>query len=220
MNEARHTACPRRQFLPGLPSTTGRRLCSLATGEQRGPFVSDTVAAGERTRLVAAARTGDQAAWQSIVEMHHRLVWWMLGSFSFDHATQEDIYQTVWFRLAEHLDQLRDPERLPAWLATTTRNEALKRARYERRVRPSDFADFDVVDIRPGPEEVVEGAEQRESVLDAFARLDETCRELLILCTADPPLGYDEISEIWGRPIGSIGPTRARCLDQLKRLMP
>jgi len=181
--------------------------------------VSDPVAAGERTRLIEAARQGDQIAWQSIIELHHRLVWWMLGSYSFDHATQEDIYQTVWCRLAENLDKIRDPERLPAWLATTARNEALKRIRYEKRIRPTDLTEYQLIDDDPTPEEAVTLDDQRRSILDAFARLDELCRELLVLCTTDPPLGYEEIAEVWGRPIGSIGPTRARCLNQLRKLI-
>lgn len=211
--------CTRRTHSPRFPNPGGTCACSLTSREQRGPRVSDAVAAGERTRLVAAALDGDQAAWESIIELHHKLVWWMLGSYSFDHATQEDIYQTVWFRLAENLDKIRDAEQLPAWLATTTRNEALKRVRYERRVRPTDLSDFDLIDLRSSPEDEVEINEERRDVIAAFGRLDEACRELLVLCTTEPPLGYEEIAELWGRPIGSIGPTRSRCLDQLRKLM-
>ena len=197
----------------------GAALSTVINSERRGSHVRDSVAAGERTRLIEAARQGDQVAWRSIIELHHRLVWWMLGSYSFDHATQEDIYQTVWCRLAENLDKIRDPERLPAWMATTTRNEALKRIRYEKRIRPTDLTDFELIADDPTPEETATLDDQRRSVLDAFARLDELCRELLVLCTTDPPLGYEEIAEVWGRPIGSIGPTRARCLNQLRKLI-
>lgn len=204
------------------PVFSGRRhawTSSLKTRETRGPRLSDSIAAGERTRLIESARRGNERAWQSIVELHHRLVWWMLGSYSFDHATQEDIYQTVWCRLAENLDKIREPERLPAWLATTTRNEALKRVRYEQRIHPTDLADFSLIDDDPTPEEAAELDDQRRSVLSAFKQLDDVCRELLVLCTTDPPLGYEEIAEVWGRPIGSIGPSRARCLDQLRKLI-
>lgn len=219
MLEITSAATPGPTGYPDSFRRPGDSLGTVKTSERRGSHVSDPVAAGERTRLIEAARQGDQIAWESIIELHHRLVWWMLGSYSFDHATQEDIYQTVWCRLAENLDKIRDPERLPAWLATTARNEALKRIRYEKRIRPTDLTEYQLIDDHPTPEEAATLDDQRRTVLDAFARLDELCRELLTLCTTDPPLGYEEIAEVWGRPIGSIGPTRARCLDQLRKLI-
>lgn len=180
--------------------------------------VSEGHASGLRTQLVEAARNGDAAAWRQLVEMHHRLVWWALTSYRFDRATAEDVYQTVWCRLAEHLDRIRDPEALPSWLVTATRNEALRKQRRAQREIVSDIPE--VADLGTRPDEAAEQNEEFANVRAAFDQLDDNCRHLLTLLMMEPQLSYEEICEQWGRPIGSIGPTRSRCLERIRKLMP
>ena len=172
---------------------------------------------GLRTQLVEAAQNGDSAAWHQLVEMHHRLVWWALASYRFDQATAEDVYQTVWCRLAENLDKLRNPEALAAWLVTTTRNEALRQQRNAHRERPAEVSD--APDLQLLPDERAELSEEHRMVREGFWKLDDDCRHLLTLLLMEPQLTYEEICEQWGRPVGSIGPTRARCLQRLRELM-
>jgi RNA polymerase sigma factor (sigma-70 family) len=143
------------------------------------------------------------------------MVWSVARGFRLDEATAKDVSQTVWLRLIENIESIKDPERLPGWLATTCRREALRVARSRDRDVPSDF-EYDVADDSPPLDEMLIDAEDSRLVVNAFHTLDEACRHLLRLLTIEPALSYEEISEATGRPIGSLGPTRARCLDKLK----
>ncbi len=171
------------------------------------------------TELVAAALAGEAAAWNEIVDRYERLVWSVVRSYRLDNATASDVAQTVWLKLVENLDRIRDADRLPAWLATTARNESLRLAKAQKRMIPSDF-EYDTEDVAlPAVDSDLLAQEQRLEVLGAFRNLDSPCQRLLRLVTADPPLDYDTIAELIGRPKGSIGPTRARCLDKLRRFL-
>jgi len=171
------------------------------------------------TDLLAAAGEGDQQAWNQLVVRYERLVWSVVRSFRLDDAAAADVSQTVWLRLVEHCDRIRNPEGLASWLATTARHEAIRTSKLQRRQTPSDF-EFDVEDTTVvGFDELLVETEDQARVMAAFRRLPEDSQQLLRLLTTDPPLEYETIAEIIGRPIGSIGPTRARCLERLRRLM-
>ncbi len=177
-------------------------------------MTSDSIA-----ELLSKAAEGDRVAWHTLVDQYHRLVWSVIRGFRFDAATSEDVFQTVWQRLMENCDRIRDPERLPGWLATTTRNEALRVVRHQKRQVPSEF-EFDVADpTAVGFDERLIDDETQRAALRAFARLPEDSQELLRLFCADPPIDYQTISEMVGRPVGSLGPTRQRILDKLRKLM-
>jgi RNA polymerase sigma factor (sigma-70 family) len=174
-------------------------------------------------RLVEAARQGDAAAWRALVDGHTGLVWSIVRGFRLDHDTARDVYQTVWLRLAEHLDRIREPGRLAGWLGQTTRNECVGVVRQRSRIVLSDEPE----QVRAGGEPVdlaawaepgsrLERDETRAEVAAAFERLGERCQELLRLLVCDPPVSYETISESLGIPVGSIGPTRARCLQTLR----
>ena len=172
--------------------------------------------------MLAAARSGDPEGWRGLVERYERLVWSVARSFRYDEATTADVVQTVWLRLAEHLDRIRDPDGLPSWLATTCRHECFAVGRR----RDRELVDDTVVDLRLDRSRVVtevdEGLvelESRREVLGAFQQPAEVCQQLLRLVCADPPLGYRTISELTGRPVGSIGPSRQRCLEKLPRFL-
>ncbi|HEX6255376.1 MAG TPA: sigma-70 family RNA polymerase sigma factor [Euzebyales bacterium] len=170
-------------------------------------------------QLLLRAAEGERQAWDALVERHARLVWSVARSFGFDDATAADVSQTVWLRLVEHLDRIRDPQRLPGWLATTTRREALRVLRGQRRQQPSEMVETTPDRTSPAPEELLLDTELRRQVHAAFAELPDRCRQLLRLMCAEPRLDYATISEIIGRPVGSLGPTRARCLSHLRRLI-
>jgi RNA polymerase sigma factor (sigma-70 family) len=171
------------------------------------------------TDLLAAAGNGDQDAWNGLVDRFGRLVWSVIRGFRLDGASAADVSQTVWLRLVENLERIRDPERLAAWLATTARNESIRAKRKLARAVPTEF-EFDVMDPQAAPlDEGLIKDERCAHVASAFNELSEACQQLLRLLTADPPLDYETISSIIDRPIGSIGPTRARCLDRLRRVL-
>jgi RNA polymerase sigma factor (sigma-70 family) len=165
--------------------------------------------------LLMLAAEGDRRAWDALVERFGQMVWSVARSFRLDDATAKDVAQTVWLKLIENLGSIKDPERLPGWLATTCRREALKVAKSRDRDLLTDF-EYDVVDPGPSVEEMLIDDEESRTVVTAFATLDSVCRQLLRLLTVEPALSYEEISEITGRPIGSLGPTRSRCLEKLK----
>jgi RNA polymerase sigma factor (sigma-70 family) len=172
----------------------------------------DALTHGELLKLAAA---GDRSAWDALVDRFGQMVWSVARGFRLDDATAKDVSQTVWLKLIENIDRIKDPERLPGWLATTCRREALKVARARDRDIPSEF-EFDVEDESPTFDEMLVDDEENRQVVKAFATLDALCKQLLRLMLVEPALSYEEISEVTGRPIGSLGPTRARCLDKLK----
>jgi len=169
--------------------------------------------------LVPAAREGDQHAWNAIVDRFLPLVGAIIRRHRLSEADGDDVSQTVWLRLVEHLDALREPDALPGWIRTTTRNECLRLLAIRGRVRPVDPQDnggLDAVAADVADEDLL-AAERRQALREALAELPAGRRDLLLLLLTDPPLAYEEISARLGIPIGSIGPTRARALEQLRR---
>lgn len=182
---------------------------------------------GAVSALVNAAARGDAAAWEALVERFSPLVWSVIRAHRLSESDVEDVWQITWFRLTANLQKIKDPERVGSWLASTARHEALRALRWSRRVTPVD----DVDTVSPwvnhhSPEQAMLESERAAAEADrlrrlgeAFETLSDRCRRLLRLLMATPPPSYQEISEALGMPVGSIGPTRARCLDCLRRAM-
>jgi RNA polymerase sigma factor (sigma-70 family) len=167
--------------------------------------------------LVRAAAAGDQAAWDALVERFAPLLWSIARGHGLGSADAADVSQTTWLRLVEHLDRIREPDRLAGWLAVTARNECLRILRRSGRDVPSLEETIDLSDPRLPPVEAGVLVEERDQLLwRAFEGLSPRCQLLLRLVMADPPLSYQEVGELLGIPIGSIGPTRGRCLAQLR----
>ncbi len=127
--------------------------------------------------------------------------------------------QTAWLRLLERNDQLRDAASLGPWLAMVVRNDARKLVTRRRTVPVADGFEQRVADGRPADAGLLTN-ERAAALRTAFARLGDECRQLLRLVTADPPMSYDEIAAALGRPRGALGPSRARCLEHLRRALP
>jgi RNA polymerase sigma factor (sigma-70 family) len=177
------------------------------------------LSARSTTELVEAIRSGGRDAqpeWNELIERYKRVVWKSIRSFDLRAEERSDAFQATWLRLLERIDQVREPERLAGWLATTATNEV--RALLRRTSRVTLIAD---VDDRPSTSDVPGAAFERTELADAvqggFARLPERCQQLLRLLTVDPPLSYSAIEELMDMKHGSIGPTRRRCLDSLRK---
>lgn len=169
------------------------------------------------TELVRGALAHDQASWNELVERYTRLVWYVVNGFGqLDHERRCDVHQTVWLRLAERLDSLRNPEKVGGWLATTARNECLRQLRHQAREVPA--AEIAMPSLEERPERRLIESERDRALWGAFAELDHKDQQLLRLLIADPPFSYDEIAEILDMRRGSIGPTRQRCLAKLRKL--
>lgn len=168
-------------------------------------------------RTVAAAAGGDESAWGALVERYGGLVWSVVRSHRLEDATAADVAQTTWLRLVEHLGRLREPEKVGAWLASTARHEALRSLRTAARTVPTEEDELDVgTDQEPPAITGMLVAERDELLWTAFAKLGGRCQALLRMLAADPPPAYEEISAALDMPIGSIGPTRGRCLERLR----
>jgi RNA polymerase sigma factor (sigma-70 family) len=168
---------------------------------------------------VRRAAAGDKAAWDAIVDSFSGLVWSISSGYRLG-ADAAEVVQTTWLRLLENLDRIREPERLGGWLATTARRESLRVLRLRgRELVTDDESRFDLGPSgAPTPEDALLDSDRRRLLWDAFARLPENCRRLLqLVVVVAPP--YAEVAAALEMPIGSIGPTRARCLARLRRLL-
>ena len=169
--------------------------------------------------LVEAARKGDQSSWDALVARHGSRVWAVARAHRLNAADAEDVFQVTFLRLVTHIDTIRDPARVGAWLKTTARHECLRILRTAGRAVPS--GDDDVLDspdpLLPPIEARLEADERQAALHTALGRLSEQCQRLLRVLMADPEPSYEEVSEALAMPIGSIGPTRGRCLKHLRR---
>lgn len=170
--------------------------------------------------LVTRARRGDRQAWEALVERFAPLIWSICRRYRLSPADAADAGQYVWLRLVDRLAAIRDPAALPGWLATTTERECLRVLRAAQ--RPEALGQ--VLDAENIPDEQLGMAEhellvaERHGALrEALARLPLKYQRLMALFVEDPPVPYTEISVRLGIPVGSIGPSRARCLDKLRR---
>ena len=169
--------------------------------------------------LVRAAADGDQKAWEALVERFSGLVWSVTRGFRLSHHDAAEVSQTTWLQLVEHLGDIREPERVGAWLATTTRRLCLTTLRKTGRALPMDLADGTLVapDTIAELDTALDARRRRAALSRALDDLPEPGKALLVLLSSDPAPSYAEAAAALDMPIGSIGPTRARCLERLRR---
>jgi len=174
--------------------------------------------ASEVSRLVRASASGSETAWNELVRRYSPLVMAVTRTYQLTADDAKDVSQTVWLRLVENLANLREPDALPGWLATTTQRECIRQLRQGRRVLPVDPHTDGALQLCEAvdPDTDILRAELHQAMRDGLAALPARDQALLKLRAADPPKSYEEISQIMGMPIGSIGPTLRRSLDRLR----
>jgi RNA polymerase sigma factor (sigma-70 family) len=166
--------------------------------------------------LIERARVGDGEAWSRLVEGFLGLLAASLRPLNLSDSDIRDVTQTTWLRLAQHIDRIEDPSRVGSWLVTTARREGLRLVTQRRWVDLRLEADED----RWADDAAVEAfdrlldRERDEAVQTVFEQLPPRCKGLLTELFKDPRPAYDEISRVLRIPIGSIGPTRGRCLKK------
>ena len=179
--------------------------------------------AGDLARLVRSAAGGDQSAWNELVDRFTGLLWATCRAHRLGPADAGEVCQLTWLKLLEHLDSIRDPARLPGWLATTCRRECLVMLRHNKRLQPTDDERLLGADTGDVPADRALLIADRDAALwRAFGALGERCRqilELLVVLPENGPPSYRVVADALGLPIGSLGPTRGRCLAQLKDLL-
>jgi RNA polymerase sigma factor (sigma-70 family) len=177
--------------------------------------------------LIQACRRGDESAWESLVRRYQRLIYTIPRRAGLNEDLAAEVFQEVFATLFEKLDELENPERLKAWIVTTARRKTWRLFSRENRTEGFDDADEEgsveigkLPDSAPLPDEVIVQLEEQHQVRVALASLDERCQKLLtLLFYREEPLPYSEIAVQIGTTEGSIGPTRARCLQKLLRLL-
>jgi RNA polymerase sigma factor (sigma-70 family) len=197
-------------------TATTARAPSAPAQKDPGQACNDSEVAG----LVARARGGDRQAWDELVERYAPLIWSICRKYRLGRADADDVGQSIWLRLVDQLDKIREPAALPGWLATTTRRECgrVVRAAHGPRAVACALAAETIPDGQAGTvEQDLLAAERHAALREAFTHLPPACQRLVTMLIADPPPPYAEISARLGIPIGSIGPTRSRCLDSMRR---
>ena len=162
---------------------------------------------------------GVAAAWEDLIGRFGGLVTAIARRCRLSDADVAEVCQTTWLRLVENLDRIQQPERLGAWLATTSRRESLRIATRQVVVSANDLV-YSMADDKADPlDAALLRGEQVRAIRMASEQLSPRCRHLLGLLMGDDDLPYKEIAEQLSMPIGSIGPTRGRCLDHLRDIL-
>jgi RNA polymerase sigma factor (sigma-70 family) len=163
--------------------------------------------------LIEDCLRGDQSAWQDLVHRYQRLVYSIAHAYRLQPDDASDVFQQVWVELYQRLSSIRDIRALPAWLATVTRRKSLTLVRSSRGTEPID-EDYPEISRRIA---AVENEHALERALDQLPDRSRRLVELLYLTPEEP--SYAAIAAELGMPVPSIGPTRARCLEKLRKLL-
>jgi RNA polymerase sigma factor (sigma-70 family) len=187
-----------------------------------GQIVEAWVSADQTDReLLGACSQGHSASWDTLVERYKRLVYSIPLRAGLTAEDAADVFQTVFTQLFQHLNTIREPEKLAGWLITTAKRESWNVSRKRRREPAND----EIVETRASLDTSAEHPNEglwadQALVRQALAQVGDVCSELLRLLYFDPKEpSYDEISGRLQMPLGSIGPTRARCLARLRKIL-
>jgi RNA polymerase sigma factor (sigma-70 family) len=169
------------------------------------------------TELIKACQRGEQAAWDLLVERYGRLVYSIPRRYGLGEADADDVFAAVWANVFRKLESLRDDTRLSAWLITTAHRESWRVGKKRGTYQQLDGMIADVSEPSPGQAETWE---RQHVVRQALRQLGGRCEELLtalFLVHGEP--NYQAIAERLGMPVGSIGPTRARCFRKMQEVL-
>jgi len=194
---------------------------SVVNGSRRTGFSLDP---DEDARLVERCRTGDRQAWEMLVRRYERLVYAIAQRYRLSDPDLGDVFQDVFAALVRGLPRLRDARALCRWLARTTDRIARATALRARRESAASVHAMDVAQRVAADAPLIgaslEALEEQAMIRLAFESLPEGCRRLLhALYYEDPVPPYAELARRWAVPIGSLGPSRARCIDRLRRIV-
>lgn len=186
-------------------------------GTQEGADVESGARWSASAAAFVAWRDGDETALEELVRALSPVLWQVVRATGLDRAQAEDVVQTTWLALVKGADTISTPQAVAGWLCTTARREAWRVSKKDKRETATE--DETLAPALPhadSPEHAVVLADDHALLLACLERLNERCRRLLRIVAAGARPDYQEISRTLGMPIGSIGPTRARCLDKLR----
>lgn len=178
---------------------------------------SDTLAA-RAAAMFGAFRSGDQAKIGELVSLLTPILWHTVRAQRLEKESAEDVLQSVWLALVRNADSINDPQAVLQWLIVSARREAWRVVKRENRSQPTDFESDEVVaPIADLPEEMVLRSDGEGRLWQHISRLPGRCQALLrVIAFADRP-DYAAVADSLGMPVGSIGPTRGRCLAKLRQ---
>lgn len=199
-----------------IPAATGD------TGPTAAPPSPESGQAGwdAAAQAFAAWREGQPGALNRLVEMLTPVLWHMVRAYGLDRQAAEDVVQTTWLALVRNADSVRDPQAVWRWITVTARREAWRLTALQRREDAVEPVVLDSVGpSAPGPEAAVVNHDTAFSLWRQVALLPERCRRLLRVIAFDDRPDYEALSAQLAMPVGSIGPTRGRCLTKLRRML-
>lgn len=163
---------------------------------------------------------GDDGGLDDLVRLLSPVLWQVVRAYGLDRDLAEDVVQTTWLRLVHHRDSIKDAQGIGAWLTTTARREAARVASRSRRDTVAAPEELPVrADTHPSAEREAMERSAAHQLWGAVGQLSQRCRRMLrVIAFSDRP-DYADLATDLNMPIGSIGPTRGRCLDKLRRLM-
>ena len=204
-----------------VPSTEEGKTDLRAEGTQSMLRTQRSMQEASVATLVQLAGEGCSKAWQELVSRFGGMIAATGRRYRLSAADVAELQQTTWLRLVENLHKIEQPERVGGWLATTARRESLQLLRRASKYRSgADQMLANLPDKRLPEPDAKPIAEERATVVRAaWQRLSPRCQELLSLLMMDDPLSYKDLSELLQVPIGSLGPTRGRCLERLRLLV-
>lgn len=167
--------------------------------------------------VVRAASAGDGVAWAALVERFAGRIRAVARAHRLSHQDAEDVMQSTWLRLVEHIARVQAPGAVGAWLTTTARRESLRTVEAARRQEPTDHELLDTQVVEPVDAAELAEVERRSTVTRALTKLSARDAALLGMLFAEPASSYAEVSAALDMPIGSIGPTRQRSIARLRR---
>jgi RNA polymerase sigma factor (sigma-70 family) len=195
---------------------------------QSGSATDSEFAQQDDSQLITACLAGEQAAWEALISRYRRLIYSIPLKLRLSPDDAADIFQSVCLKLYEKLASLRDHDRISSWLVTTATRDCWRISARNRREAPAtgsgDDGDIDPLADIPATarlaDEEREAMERQQAVRESVERLPERCRDLLtMLFYQADELSYADIALRMNMPVPSVGPTRARCLEKLKRLL-
>ena len=185
-------------------------------GWQTPPAPVQRAAECDNAPSLAGASKGDQLAWRRRTGRYDRVGGSVPRALRRQPADGHGVGQTTWLRLVQHLNAIRDPERLPGWLAITVTHESLAVLRQASRYRPTSRTD-EAPDVTVDLERFIADQDAARDLWAAVAELPVRQRRLITTLFRDGVATYDDVATTCAMPVGSIGPTRARALSQLRR---
>ena len=186
--------------------------------EQRSADETDVPSRWEQAaELFGRWREGVSRAMDDLVRLMTPVLWHVVRAYGLDHGLAQDVVQTTWLTLVRRHDSITEPRAVSGWLTTCARREAWRVSRVQRRADPTEADHLEPhLPAQESAEDKAARSDESDRLWKAVRTLDERCQRLLRIVAFEERPDYARIAQDLSMPIGSIGPTRQRCLGKLR----